>query len=141
LIIFLATIKLRHGSVIEWISTLANGDGASAIVSEVIVSLALSYPIPAFHHIRLKGKAARVMHCVHRRRDFEITGFGTGSPQCEGDRWIRTRYCKRFPSPDGKRWFDLRKQSDGKVYFQEFSEGTPIYGTDSCASPGFKSSV
>ena len=31
---------------------------------------------------------------------------------------------QRFPSPDGKRWFELRQQSDGMVYFQEFSEAT-----------------
>jgi len=29
---------------------------------------------------------------------------------------------QRFPSPDGKRWFELRRQSDGMFYFQEFSE-------------------
>jgi hypothetical protein len=51
---------------------------------------------------------------------------------------------QRFPSPDGKRWFELRQQPDGMVYFQEFSEGTgavPIYGTDSYVSPGFKSGL
>jgi hypothetical protein len=51
---------------------------------------------------------------------------------------------QRFPSPDGKRWFELRQQSDGMVYFQEFSEATdavPIYGTDSYASPGFRSAL
>jgi hypothetical protein len=51
---------------------------------------------------------------------------------------------QRFPSPDGERRFELRQQPDGMVYFQEFSEGTdavPIYGTDSYASPGFRSGL
>jgi hypothetical protein len=41
---------------------------------------------------------------------------------------------QRFPSPDGKRWFELRQQSDGMFYFQEFSEATdavPVYGAQS----------
>ena len=41
---------------------------------------------------------------------------------------------QRFPSPDGKRWFELRQQSDGMFYFQEFSEATdavPVYGAHS----------
>jgi hypothetical protein len=51
---------------------------------------------------------------------------------------------QRFPSPDGKRWFELRQQPDGMVYFQEFAEATdavPIYGTDSYTSSGFKSGL
>ena len=40
---------------------------------------------------------------------------------------------QRFQSPDGKRWFELRQQSDGMFYFQEFSESTdavPVYGAE-----------
>jgi len=51
---------------------------------------------------------------------------------------------QRFPSPDGKRWFELRQQSDGKFYFQEFSEATdaiPVYGAQSYTSPGFRSGL
>ncbi len=51
---------------------------------------------------------------------------------------------QRFPSPDGKRWFELRQQPDGMAYFQEFSESTdavPIYGANAYASPGFKSGL
>jgi hypothetical protein len=49
---------------------------------------------------------------------------------------------QRFPSPDGTRWFELRQQSDGTFYFQEFSEATgddPIYGARTYISPGWKS--
>jgi hypothetical protein len=51
---------------------------------------------------------------------------------------------QRFPSPDGKRWFELRQQSDGMFYFQEFSESTdavPVYGAESYTSPGFRSGL
>ena len=51
---------------------------------------------------------------------------------------------QRFPSPDGKRWFELRQQSDGMFYFQEFSEATdavPVYGAQSYTSPGFRSGL
>jgi hypothetical protein len=51
---------------------------------------------------------------------------------------------QRFPSPDGKRWFELRQQSEGMFYFQEFSEATdhvPVYGAQSYTSPGFRSGL
>ena len=51
---------------------------------------------------------------------------------------------QRFSSPDGKRWFELRQQSDGMFYFQEFSEATdavPVYGAQSYTSPGFRSGL
>jgi hypothetical protein len=51
---------------------------------------------------------------------------------------------QRFPSPDGKRWFELRQQFDGMFYFQEFSETTdavPVYGAQSYTSPGFRSGL
>ena len=51
---------------------------------------------------------------------------------------------QRFPSPDGKRWFELRQQSDGMFYFQEFSESTddvPVYGAESYTSPAFRSGL
>ena len=57
----------------------------------------------------------------------------------EGDKLLQ-----RFPSPDSKRWFELRQQSDGLFYFQEFSEATdpvPIYGAESYTSPGFRSGL
>ena len=57
----------------------------------------------------------------------------------EGDKLLQ-----RFPSPDGKRWFELRQQSDGLFYFQEFSEATdpvPICGAESYTSPGFRSGL
>ena len=51
---------------------------------------------------------------------------------------------QRFQSPDGKRWFELRQQSDGMFYFQEFSESTdavPVYGAESYTSPSFRSGL
>ena len=51
---------------------------------------------------------------------------------------------QRFPSPDGKRWIELRQQSDCLFYFQEFYEATdhvPHYGPETFASPGFKSGL
>jgi len=37
----------------------------------------------------------------------------------EGDKLLQ-----RYPSPDGRRWVELRQRPDGKFYFQEFSEAT-----------------
>ena len=57
----------------------------------------------------------------------------------EGDKLLQ-----RFRSPDGKRWFELRQQSDGMFYFQEFSESTdavPVYGAESYTSPGWRSGL
>ena len=51
---------------------------------------------------------------------------------------------QRFPSPDGKRWFELRQQFDGMFYFQEFSETTdavPVYGGQSYTAPGVRSGL
>jgi hypothetical protein len=47
---------------------------------------------------------------------------------------------QRFPSPEGKRWIELRQQSDGLFYFQEFyeaSEDIPDYGSETYTSPGW----
>jgi hypothetical protein len=49
-----------------------------------------------------------------------------------------------FPSPDGKRWVELRQQSDGQFYFQEFMEAAdsaPEYGAQSNVSPGLRSGL
>ena len=49
---------------------------------------------------------------------------------------------QRFPSPDGKRWFELHERPDGMFYFQEFSEAAdsvPTYGPRSGVSAGFRS--
>jgi hypothetical protein len=75
--------KLRYHPVIRSVSSLAISEGASAIVSEVIVSLRLSYLIPGFHHNRRKSATARGQSddalALHR----EITGFATGSSTAE----------------------------------------------------------
>jgi hypothetical protein len=34
----------------------------------------------------------------------------------------RDKELQRFPSPDGKRWIELRERPDGLFYFQEFYE-------------------
>jgi hypothetical protein len=34
----------------------------------------------------------------------------------------RDKELERFPSPDGKRWIELRERPDGLFYFQEFFE-------------------
>ena len=34
----------------------------------------------------------------------------------------RDEELQRFPSPDGKRWIELRERPDGLFYFQEFYE-------------------
>jgi hypothetical protein len=55
----------------------------------------------------------------------------------EGDKLLQ-----RFPSPNGKRWFELRERPDGMFYFQEFSEAAdsvPMYGSPSDVSAGFRS--
>jgi hypothetical protein len=52
------------------------------------------------------------------------------------------RLLQRFPSPDGKRWFELREQPDGVFYFQEFSEApdpVPTCGSPLRMSAGFRS--
>jgi hypothetical protein len=51
---------------------------------------------------------------------------------------------KTYPSPDDKRWIELRQQSDGRFYFQEFDEASdnvPYYGARTEKSPGFRSSL
>jgi hypothetical protein len=56
-----------------------------------------------------------------------------------GDELLQT-----YPSPDGKRWIELRKRPDGRFYFQEFYEATdnvPEYGPDTYTSPGWKSGL
>jgi hypothetical protein len=62
-----------------------------------------------------------------------------GGGEMEDDKLLQ-----RFPSPDGKRWFELRQQADGMFYFQECSEATdamPVYGAQSFASAGFRSGL
>ena len=57
----------------------------------------------------------------------------------EGDKLLQ-----RYPSPDGKRWIELREQPDGSFYFQEFSEAVdnvPVYGAQTLTSPGWKSGL
>jgi hypothetical protein len=82
--------KPRHHPVIRSVSSFATSDGASAIVSEVIVLLVLSYLIPAIHHIRRDDATAR------KRRDYAlafhlgITDFATGRPQSEAGMMIRS---------------------------------------------------
>lgn len=47
-----------------------------------------------------------------------------------------------YPSPDDKRWIELRQRPDGRFYFQEFSEApdnVPEYGPQSNAVPGMRS--
>jgi hypothetical protein len=34
----------------------------------------------------------------------------------------RDKELQRFPSPDGKRWIELRERPDGLFFFQEFYE-------------------
>ena len=44
-----------------------------------------------------------------------------------------------YPSPDGKRWIELRQRPDGMFYFQEFYEAIediPGYGPQNYTSPG-----
>jgi hypothetical protein len=58
-----------------------------------------------------------------------------------GDEVLQT-----YPSPDGRRWLELRKRPDGLFYFQEFREAddeaddnVPAYGAQTFTSPGWKS--
>jgi hypothetical protein len=47
-----------------------------------------------------------------------------------------------YPSPDGKRWIELRQCSDGLFYFQEFSDAAPDdpeYGPATNTTPGLRS--
>ena len=47
-----------------------------------------------------------------------------------------------YPSPDGKRWIELRQRSDGSFYFQEFSDAAPDdpeYGPATNTTPGLRS--
>ena len=49
-----------------------------------------------------------------------------------------------YPSPDGKRWIELRQRPDGMFYFQEFYEAIediPGYGPQNYTSPGFASGL
>jgi len=51
---------------------------------------------------------------------------------------------QRFPSPDGKRWIELRERPDGMFYFQEFYEATkhiPDYGSETYTSPSWQSGL
>jgi hypothetical protein len=66
-------------------------------------------------------------------------GSPKGSAKMGSDKVLQ-----RFPSPDGKRWFELRQQPDGRFYFQEFAEAAdaaPEYGAQSNVSPGFRSGL
>ena len=50
----------------------------------------------------------------------------------------------RYPSPDGKRWIELRERPDGLFYFQEFYKAiddVPEYGTMEYTSPGWQSGL
>jgi hypothetical protein len=47
-----------------------------------------------------------------------------------------------YPSPDGKRWIELRQRADGLFYFQEFSDvapDDPEYGPAVNTMPGLRS--
>ena len=47
-----------------------------------------------------------------------------------------------YPSPDGKRWIELRQCADGLFYFQEFSDAAPHdpeYGPAVNTTPGLRS--
>ncbi|HTZ67566.1 MAG TPA: hypothetical protein VMA30_00410 [Xanthobacteraceae bacterium] len=49
---------------------------------------------------------------------------------------------QRYPSPDGKRWVDLRQRADGLFYFQEFAappDSVPEYGAQTNTVPGLRS--
>ena len=49
---------------------------------------------------------------------------------------------QRYPSPDLKRWVDLRQQPDGLFYIQEFSAtpaSVPEYGAQTNTSSGLRS--
>jgi hypothetical protein len=49
---------------------------------------------------------------------------------------------QRYPSPDLKRWVDLRQQPDGLYYVQEFSatpSSVPEYGAQSNTASGLRS--
>jgi hypothetical protein len=49
-----------------------------------------------------------------------------------------------YPSPNDKRWIELRQRPDGRFYFQEFSEApdsVPEYGAQSNAVPGMSSGL
>jgi hypothetical protein len=50
-----------------------------------------------------------------------------------------------YPSPDGKRWIELRQRSDGLFFFQEFYEATaddvPAYGAETFIAPGWQSGL
>jgi hypothetical protein len=49
---------------------------------------------------------------------------------------------QRYPSPDLKRWVDLRQQPDGLFYVQEFAAtpaGVPEYGAQTDTSSGLRS--
>ena len=47
-----------------------------------------------------------------------------------------------YPSPDGKRWIELRQRPDDLFYFQEFSDvapDDPEYGPAVNTTPGLRS--
>ena len=50
-----------------------------------------------------------------------------------------------YPSPDGKRWIELRQRPDGMFYFQEFYEASPddsrIWTRRNYTTPGFASGL
>jgi hypothetical protein len=49
---------------------------------------------------------------------------------------------QRYPSPDSKRWVELRQQADGLFYFQEFAEApdnVPEYGAQTNTLQGLRS--
>ena len=49
---------------------------------------------------------------------------------------------QRYPSPDLKRWVDLRQQPDGLYYVQEFAatpSSVPEYGAQSNTASGLRS--
>lgn len=49
---------------------------------------------------------------------------------------------QRYPSPDLKRWVDLRQRPDGLFYIQEFAataDSVPEYGAQTNTSPGLRS--
>ena len=56
----------------------------------------------------------------------------------------RDKLLEKYPSPDGKRWVELRERPDGMFYFQEFYEArddVPDYGAETYTSPGWKSGL
>jgi hypothetical protein len=59
------------------VSSFATSEEAFAALSEVIVSLSLSYRLPGFHHIRHKGASVHDGSGYAPMVQREVTGFST----------------------------------------------------------------